>query len=75
MLITSATVLFFSSNHAIRHTTFDVRIKGNAKPIKEKIEVRYGDTYHANGDSKSSSIDTMVTVRKSTFISFLIISL
>lgn len=75
MPITSATTLFLSSSHNIRHTTFDVRIKGNAKPIKEKIEVRCGDTYHANGDSKSKSIDATVTIRKSSFISFLIILL
>ena len=75
MPITSATFLFLSSNHAIKHKIFVVRITGNANPINEKIEVRCGDTYHANGDSKSRNIDTMVTVRKSSLIIFLIIAL
>ncbi len=75
MPITSATFLFLRSNHAIKHKIFVVRITGNANPINEKIEVRCGDTYHANGDSKSRNIDTMVTVRKSSLIIFLIIAL
>ena len=75
MPITSATFLFLRSNHAIKHKIFDVRIIGKASPIKEKIEVRCGDTYHANGDSNSSNIDTKVTVRNSSLIIFLIIAL
>ena len=50
-----------------------VRIIGNAKPTNENIAERCGDTCHAKKESKSKKIDTMVTVRKSSFINFLII--
>ena len=69
--MTSAALRFLSSNHAIRHKTFVVRITGNAIPIKEKNDVRRGDIYHAGKDSKSSRMDVMLTAMKIAFNSFL----
>lgn len=75
MPIINAAFFFFNSNQSIKHTTLLVRIMGNAKPIKEKSAVLCGDTYHARKDIKSRKIDTMVTVKKSSFINFLIMAL
>lgn len=66
-----AAFLFFSSNHAIRHKIFVVRITGKAIPIKEKKAVLSGDIYHAEKDSKSSRMDVMLTTMKIAFNSFL----
>ena len=62
--IINAILRFLSSNHAVKHNTFDVRMTGNAIPMKEKKDVRRGDIYHAGKDSKSSRMDVMLTAIK-----------
>lgn len=71
MPMTKAAFRFLSTNQAIKHKIFVVRMRGKAIPIKEKNGVLSGDIYHAGKDSKSSSMDVMLTAMKIAFNNFL----